>query len=153
MRKLLIFTLGTALVLAIAGPAMALDLNINFDFNVGGTNFTAITDGYLGQQASANVWGVNEVITKNDGKVISKTDLPNVDVDQESVPLGQVNVVLAASGVLEQLTLVQAQNTGFVLSKNEGLVVAKTNVEEDIYVNNINYLGGYPYDTWGPPAP
>ena len=153
MRKVLILIMGAALVLAISGSAIALDLNLNFDFNVGGTQFSALADGYLGQQAGATVSGVNELITKNDGRVEAEVDLPNIDIDQIGVPLGRVSVLLGATGTLEQLTLAQATNTGFVLSKNEGSVQAEVEIGRGgIYINNLNggeCCGGlYPYDPW-----
>ena len=152
MKKVTIFALGAALVLALSAPALALDLNLKFDFNVGGTQFSALADGYLGQQAGATVSGVNELITKNDGRVEAEVDLPNIDIDQEGVPLGRVSVLLGATGTLEQLTMAQASNTGFVLSKNEGSVEAEVEIGGRdggrIYINNINEGGLYPYDPW-----
>ncbi|MCB2190301.1 MAG: hypothetical protein KQI62_01970 [Deltaproteobacteria bacterium] len=149
MRKLMIFALGAALVLAMTGSAMALDLNADIKLSVGGTNFSAISIGDLQQQASADVFGLDKIITKNDGKVISKVDLPNVDIDQWGVVLGTVNVDLGAQAGLIQITDVEAACTDFALSKNEGFVLAKVEVGEGgVYVNNINPLGLYPYDPW-----
>lgn len=152
MKKVFVFLLGAALVLGLSGAAMAdlpegfdLNIDINADLSLGGVDFTAITEGALSQAASANVDGLQAIITKNNGAVISNLDLPNLDIDQVNVPLGKVTTVLGATAVLEQTTDVIAQNTDFALSANEGFVLSKVEIEEPISINNVNFQG-YP---WG----
>lgn len=153
MKKVFVFLLGAALVLGMSGAAMALDLpegfdlniDINADLSLGGVSFTAISEGALSQAASANVNGLLSSITKNEGRVISTLDLPNLDIDQVNVPLGKVETILGATAILEQSTEVVAQNTDFVLSQNEGFVLSTVSVEGPISISNVNFQG-YPWD-------